>query len=61
MLEEIVLLETIKTLQKNKRVFKLMFGVGEFDMAIPNLETLTCEIFEIKHTDKVYEGQYKNL
>lgn len=53
MLEEIVLLETIKTLQKNKRAFKLMFAAGEFDMVIADSESLTCEIFEIKHTDKV--------
>lgn len=61
MLEEIVLLETIKTLPKNKKAFKLLFAVGEFDMVIADTEALTCEIFEIKHTDHVYEGQYKNL
>ena len=61
MLEEIVLLETIKTLPKNKKAFKLLFAVGEFDMVIADKEALTCEIFEIKHTDHVYEGQYKNL
>ena len=57
----IVLLETIKTLQKNKRAFKLMFAGGEFDMVIADSDSLTCEIIEIKHTDRVYEAQYKNL
>lgn len=61
MLEEIVLLETIKTLPRNKRAFKLMFEVGEFDMVIADTEALTCEIFEIKHSDQQNEGQYKNL
>lgn len=61
MLEEIVLLETVKTLPKNKRAFKLLFEVGEFDMVIADTEALTCEIFEMKHSDRAYEGQCKNL
>jgi hypothetical protein len=61
MLEEIVLLETIKTLPKNKRAFKLVFDVGEFDMVIADTVSLTCEIYEIKHSNQVHEEQYKNL
>ncbi|MCR5233884.1 MAG: AAA family ATPase [Lachnospiraceae bacterium] len=61
MLEEIVLLETKKCMPAEKRVFKLVFPVGEFDMVIADEKSLTCEIFEVKHTDKIYEAQYKNL
>ncbi len=61
MLEEIVLLETKKTLPRGKRVFKLVFAVGEFDMVIADEKTLTCEIFEIKHTENVFAAQYKNM
>ena len=43
------------------RAFKLIFAVGEFDMVIADEKTLTCEIFEIKHTDNVFSAQYKNL
>ena len=61
MLEEIVLLETKKTLPREKRAFKLIFAVGEFDMVIADEKNLTCEIFEIKHTENISKGQYKNL
>ena len=61
MLEEIVLLETKKTLPRSKRAFKLLFAVGEFDMVIADEKELTCEIFEVKHTENIFEGQYKNL
>lgn len=61
MLEEIVLLETIKTLPPHKRAFKLLFPIGEFDMVIADSNDVTCEIYEIKHTDQIYEAQYKHL
>lgn len=61
MLEEIVLLETMKTVPKNKKVFKLYFPIGEFDMVVADTENSSCEIYEIKHTDKMHEGQYKYL
>ena len=61
MLEEIVLLETIKTLPPHKRAFKLLFLFGEFDMVIADSNNVTCEIYEIKHTDQQYEAQYKHL
>lgn len=61
MLEEIVLLETIKALPPNKRAFKLQFPIGEFDMVIADQVEMTCELYEIKHTDQIYESQYKHL
>lgn len=61
MLEEIVLLETIKTLPPHKKAFKLQFPIGEFDMVIADSNDVTCEIYEIKHTDQIFEAQYKHL
>lgn len=61
MLEEITLLETIKTLPRGKRAFKLEFASGEFDMVIFDENNVNCEIFEIKHSSKIDKNQYKNL
>lgn len=61
MMEEIVLLETFKSTKKNKRVFKLTFSVGEFDMAIYNSKENTCECYEIKHSDQIVPAQTKYL
>ena len=61
MLEEIVLLETIKVLPKEKRAFKLLFPAGEFDMVVADMEEISCEIYEIKHTDQIFANQYRHL
>ena len=61
MLEEIVLLESFKSVKKNKRVFKLTFSVGEFDMAIYDSKENTCECYEIKHSNQIVPEQTKYL
>lgn len=61
MMEEIVLLETYKSAKKNKRVFKLTFSVGEYDMAIYDFRENTCECYEIKHSDQIVPAQTKYL
>lgn len=62
MLEDIVVMETAKALSKKKyKVFKLKFDVGEFDMVIYNRMENTCSIYEIKHSDKAVENQYRHL
>ncbi len=60
MMEEIVLLETKKALA-DKQVFKLKFAVGEFDMVVCDSGSLTCQIYEIKHSDKAVKNQYRHL
>ena len=60
MMEDIVILETMKA-NPNKEVFCLQFAVGEFDMVIADPESISCEIYEIKHSDKIVPEQYKNL
>lgn len=60
MMEDLVLLET-KIAKPRKEVFQLQFAVGEFDMVIHDPETLTCEIYEIKHSKDVVPEQYRHL
>ena len=60
MMEDIVLLET-KLASPKKQVFKLQFAIGEFDMVVHDPATLTCEIYEIKHSKEVVEAQYRHL
>ncbi len=61
MLEEIVLLETAKTLSRGFRVFKLLFEAGEFDMVVYDEKELKCKIYEIKHSSRIVESQYRHL
>jgi hypothetical protein len=60
MLEDLVLLET-KTAMPNKQVFQLQFPIGEFDMVIHDPQTLTCQIFEIKHSTQTTPEQIRHL
>ena len=60
MTEDIILLET-KNAKPDKKVFKLQFSDGEFDMVINDPKTLETEIYEIKHSDKTSEQQTRHL
>ena len=60
MMEDIVLLETTMAYPR-MQVFRLQFAVGEFDMVIADPEKVTCEIYEIKHSDQAVPKQYKHL
>ena len=61
MMEEIVLLETTKAIDKNHRVFKMTFAGAEFDMVIFSDKTNSCECYEIKHSDQIVENQTRYL
>ncbi len=62
MLEEIVLLETFKVIPTSLEVFKFKFnGGGEFDMVIYNKIQNTCQLFEVKHSDKINDKQTRFL
>ena len=62
MLEDIVLMETSKMLNKKKyMVFQLKFAAGEFDMVIYDRDENVCGIYEIKHSDKFDKNQYRHL
>ena len=60
MMEEIVLLET-KIARPEMQVFQLQFAVGEFDMVVFDAKRACCEIYEIKHSDKVADEQRRHL
>ena len=61
MMEDIVLLETSRTLRKGDHAFKLVLSRSEFDMVIYHAENNTCEAYEIKHSREVVEHQYHVL
>ena len=60
MMEDIVLLET-KLANPKKKVFKLQFTIGEFDMVVFDPKELNCEIYEIKYSREAVKEQYRHL
>ena len=60
MMEDIILLET-KIAKPDKKVFKLQFTVGEFDMVVFDRETLTCQIYEVKYSKEQVSEQYRHI
>ena len=60
MMEDIILLET-RIANPDKKVFKLQFAVGEFDMVVFNPKTLTCELYEVKYSKERVPEQYRHL
>lgn len=64
MLEDIVLMETVRSLEWTKagrRAFKLMFARGEFDMAIADSEGGGCALYEVKHSLTRIPSQARHL
>ena len=62
MLEDIVMLETHKTVSRCQDVFKYKFdNGGEYDMVIYDRSRHTCRIYEIKHSTEVAERQLRYL
>lgn len=60
MMEDIVLLET-QIANPQKKVFKLQFAVGEFDMVVFDPKSLTCQIYEVKYSKEQVPDQYRHL
>ena len=60
MMEDIVLLET-RIANPDKKVFKLQFPVGEFDMVVHDPKELTCSIYEVKYSKETVPEQYRHL
>lgn len=61
MMEDIVLLETMKATGRQRRVFKLQFAAGEYDMVIYDAAKNTCRAYEIKHSAQVTAEQTRHL
>ena len=60
MMEDIVLLET-KIAHPEKKVFKLQFAVGEFDMVVFDQKELNCKIYEVKYSKEQVPAQSRHL
>ena len=60
MMEDIILLET-KIAKPDKKVFKLQFTIGEFDMVVFDQKTLTCQIYEVKYSKEQVPEQYRHI
>ena len=60
MMEDIVLLET-KIACPDKKVFKLQFAVGEFDMVVYDPKDITCKIYEVKYSREQVPEQCRHL
>ena len=58
--EDIILLET-KLANPDKKVFKLQFADGEFDMVISDPDTLQTQVFEIKYSKEMLKEQSRHL
>lgn len=61
MLEDIVLLETLKAAGPEQKVFKLQFAAGEFDMVVYDKRKDHCAVFEVKHSGKTALEQRRHL
>ncbi|MBO6298800.1 MAG: AAA family ATPase [Lachnospiraceae bacterium] len=60
MMEDIVLLET-QIAYPDKKVFKLQFPVGEFDMVVYDPKDVTCSLYEVKYSKEAVPEQYRHL
>ena len=60
MMEDIILLETALACP-DKKVFTLQFAAGEFDMVCFDPQTVSCRIYEIKHSSEITPEQYRHL
>ncbi len=60
LMEDLLLLET-KMAYPHKKIFKLQFAIGEFDMVAFDPKTASCEIYEIKHSSRRSPEQYRHL
>ena len=60
MMEDIILLETGLACP-DKKVFTLQFAAGEYDMVCFDPYSVSCSIFEIKHSSERTPAQYRHL
>lgn len=61
MMEDMVLLETVRMLPHTKRAFKLQLPRSEFDMIVYSAKENQCEAYEIKHSETIVARQYHVL
>ena len=59
-MEEIILLET-KLSKPDMEVCQVQFAAGEFDMVVYDPASISCRIYEIKHSREMVPEQYRHL
>ena len=60
MMEDIILLET-KSAFPRKHVLSLQFAAGEYDMVVFDPQSISCRLYEIKHSKEIAPQQYRHL
>ena len=60
MMEDIILLET-KLAHPEDQVFVLQFAAGEFDMVVFSPASVSCRLYEIKHSKEMVPRQCRHL
>ena len=60
MMEDIVLLET-KLAYPEKQVFVRQFAAGEYDMVVFDPGSISCQLYEIKHSREIAPAQYRHM
>lgn len=60
-LEEIVLLDTLRAKRAGEHVLKLRFARGEFGMVVYDERTDSCACYEVKHSSEMHEDQTNHL
>ncbi len=60
MMEDIILLETSMA-HPDSKVFTLQFAAGEFDMVVFDPRSISCRLYEIKHSSEQSPQQYRHL
>ena len=61
MLEDIVLLETMKFFGERRDVRKVQFISGDIDLVVGDPETSECEVYEVKHSAERHPNQPRHI
>ena len=61
LLEDLVLLETLKSVRGRKNVQKAVFVNGDIDMVVSDPEALDCAIYEVKHSTERNPKQLRHI
>lgn len=61
MLEEMVLMETEKSLSSRYQVFKMQMAIGEFDMVVYDTEQNNCSICEVRGSGQLAKSKFRRV
>ncbi len=61
MMEDIVLLETVKAAKAHQKVFRLQLARGDYDMVVYDGQRNCCAVYEIQHSTQIVPEQRRHL